>query len=104
MTAQLINAADGYHVWSERDDRTLTDVFAIQGDIAEASPTTIAIAAFEVFRQRAAPKGSTLMLPPGCFPLTVSYWPGAWSAHDTLGFQSTNVPNGLSFHAHTWIS
>ena len=66
MTAQLINAEDGYHVWSERDDRTLTDVFAIQGDIAEASPTTIAIAAFEVLRQRAAPEGAApLCCPPG---------------------------------------
>ena len=36
VTAQLINAEDGYHLWSERYDRELTDVFAIQDDIAEA--------------------------------------------------------------------
>jgi serine/threonine-protein kinase len=36
VTAQLINAEDGYHVWSERYDRELTDVFAIQDDIAQA--------------------------------------------------------------------
>ncbi len=36
MTAQLINAEDGYHLWSERYDRELTDVFAIQDDIAQA--------------------------------------------------------------------
>jgi serine/threonine-protein kinase len=36
VTAQLINAADGYNLWSERYDRELTDVFAIQDDIAEA--------------------------------------------------------------------
>jgi serine/threonine-protein kinase len=35
VTAQLINAKDGYHVWSERYDRELTDVFAIQDDIAQ---------------------------------------------------------------------
>ena len=36
VTAQLINAEDGYHLWSERYDRELTDVFAIQDDIATA--------------------------------------------------------------------
>jgi eukaryotic-like serine/threonine-protein kinase len=36
VTAQLINAADGYHLWSERYDRELSDVFAIQDDIAQA--------------------------------------------------------------------
>lgn len=36
ITAQLVNAEDGYHVWSERYDREITDVFAIQEDIARA--------------------------------------------------------------------
>ena len=36
VTAQLINAQDGYHLWSERYDRELTDVFAIQDEIAQA--------------------------------------------------------------------
>ena len=35
---------------------------------------------------------------------TCVYWPPGWSAQDTLGFQSTNTPNGLSFQAQTWIS
>lgn len=34
ITAQLINAKDGYHLWSETYDRYLDDVFAIQDDIA----------------------------------------------------------------------
>lgn len=34
VTAQLINAADGYHLWSETYDREVTDLFAIQEDIA----------------------------------------------------------------------
>ncbi len=36
ITAQLVNVADGYHVWSERYDRELDDVFAIQDEIARA--------------------------------------------------------------------
>lgn len=34
VTAQLINGADGYHVWSERFDRELDDVFEVQEEIA----------------------------------------------------------------------
>ena len=34
ITAQLIKASDGYHLWSETWDRTLVDVFAIQDEIA----------------------------------------------------------------------
>jgi TolB-like protein/Tfp pilus assembly protein PilF len=34
ITAQLIHAEDGYHLWSETYDRTLDDVFAIQDEIA----------------------------------------------------------------------
>ena len=36
ITAQLIDVADGYHLWSERYDRELIDVFAIQDEIATA--------------------------------------------------------------------
>lgn len=34
ITAQLIRAADGFHVWSANYDRTLEDIFAIQDEIA----------------------------------------------------------------------
>ena len=36
ITAQLINAADGYHLWSETYDRTLDDIFVVQDNIAGA--------------------------------------------------------------------
>ncbi|MGE5235750.1 MAG: protein kinase domain-containing protein [Acidobacteriota bacterium] len=34
ITVQLINVADGYHLWSERFDRHADDIFAIQDEIA----------------------------------------------------------------------
>jgi len=34
VTAQLVNVADGYRLWSDRYDREMQDVFAIQDDIA----------------------------------------------------------------------
>jgi len=36
VTAQLIDVSDGSHLWSETYDRTLTDIFAIQDDVAAA--------------------------------------------------------------------
>ncbi|UCF64511.1 MAG: tetratricopeptide repeat protein [bacterium] len=36
ITAQLINAADGYHLWSAVYERELTDIFEVQGEIARS--------------------------------------------------------------------
>jgi len=36
VTTQLINATDGYQLWSERYDRSFDDIFAIQDDIARS--------------------------------------------------------------------
>lgn len=36
ITAQLVNVADGYHIWSEKYDRNKEDIFAIQDEISLA--------------------------------------------------------------------
>jgi serine/threonine protein kinase/Tfp pilus assembly protein PilF len=36
ITAQLISIADGFHLWSERYDREMTDIFAVQDEISQA--------------------------------------------------------------------
>jgi TolB-like protein len=41
ITAQLIRADDGFHVWSENYDRTLEDVFGIQDEIAQLVSTSL---------------------------------------------------------------
>jgi serine/threonine-protein kinase len=41
ITAQLVNASDGYQLWSERYDRELTDVFEVQEEIAKAIATRL---------------------------------------------------------------
>ena len=51
ITAQLIKADDGYHLWSQTFDRTLDDVFAIQDEISAA-----VVAALKVKLLGAAPK------------------------------------------------
>ena len=41
VTAQLINAADGYHLWSENFDRNLEDIFEVQDDISKKIANTL---------------------------------------------------------------
>lgn len=36
VTVQLVNAADGYYLWSQAFDRMLTDVFALQDEVARS--------------------------------------------------------------------
>jgi predicted ATPase/serine/threonine protein kinase/TolB-like protein len=36
ITVQLVNAADGYHLWSERYDREMRDIFDVQDEITVA--------------------------------------------------------------------
>ena len=36
ITAQLIDGAEGKHLWAERKDRDLTDIFALQDEISQA--------------------------------------------------------------------
>ncbi len=36
ITAQLVNVADGFHLWSETYDRVLDDIFAVQDEISKA--------------------------------------------------------------------
>jgi serine/threonine-protein kinase len=57
VTAQLITAADGTHLWSERYDRQLQDMFALQDEIAAAiaSELKIKFAAAPAERPRLQP-------------------------------------------------
>jgi len=43
ITAQLIRASDGFHIWSETYDRDLIDIFAIQDEIALAVSEQLAV-------------------------------------------------------------
>jgi non-specific serine/threonine protein kinase len=44
ISAQLVNAADGFHLWAERYDRTLQDVFAVQEEIASSIAEALRVA------------------------------------------------------------
>jgi serine/threonine-protein kinase len=43
ISAQIIDAADGYHVWSEQYDRRLVDLFAVQDEISASILETLKV-------------------------------------------------------------
>ena len=56
VTAQLIEATSGNHVWAERYDRGLADIFAVQDEITTAVTVAIAPAIADAELQRAMRK------------------------------------------------
>jgi adenylate cyclase len=59
ITAQLINAATGHHVWAEKYDRELKDIFALQDEITAKLVTALEVRLTEGEQARLRLKGST---------------------------------------------
>jgi adenylate cyclase len=72
VTAQLVEAETTKHVWAERYDRDLADVFAVQDEITEAVTIAITPAIAEAEQQRAMRK------PPGSLDAWAAYQRGLW--------------------------
>ena len=105
ISAQLMAVADGYQLWSERYDRELVDVFAVQDEIAGAiarrleltlappmaaptRATTADVEAFElVARGRALTthRGRPILEAITCFERAIELAPRSAAAHAGLG-------------------
>jgi len=72
VTAQLVEAETGRHVWADRYDRDLADIFAMQDEIAQAVTTAIAPAIDQAERQRA------MRRPPESLDAWAAYQCGLW--------------------------
>jgi adenylate cyclase len=75
ITTQLIDATSGSHVWADRYDRDLSDVFAVQDEITASVAGTIEPALAEVEQQRALRK------PPDSLDAWEAYQRGLWHFH-----------------------
>ena len=53
VTAQLVRADNGYHLWSETYDRKLDDIFKVQDDIADAVVKALKVSLFAAQEPRA---------------------------------------------------
>jgi len=112
ITAQLVDVADGYHLWSERFDREMRDIFEVQdeitlavvdalkvsllGEVPQTAPPTSDTAAYELYL-----KGRTLLYQRGlsipkavaCFRQAVDLdpdyaqaWAGLADGYTTTGY------------------
>ena len=113
ITAQLIDAASGYQLWSERYDRVMEDVFAVQDEIAttiagrlqvslaadrvqNAEPPTRNIAAYELYLKGRAllyQRGLSIAKAIDCFTQAVALdpdyaqaWAGLADGYTTSGY------------------
>jgi adenylate cyclase len=59
ITAQLIDAETGKHIWGERYDRELDDIFAVQDEVTRAIVATIAAQLGKTVSENAARKTTT---------------------------------------------
>jgi adenylate cyclase len=59
INAQLIDTATGHHLWAERYERNLKDIFALQGEIVQTIVATLAIKVDEAEIARAMRKDTT---------------------------------------------
>ena len=59
VTAQLIDAQSGFHLWSETYDRELKDIFAIQDEIARAIGNELKVRVLGQGQSKAAVSGTT---------------------------------------------
>jgi adenylate cyclase len=72
VTAQLIEAGTGNHVWAERYGRDLADIFAVQDEITHALTTALTPAIAEAELRRALRK------PPESLDAWAAYQRGLW--------------------------
>ena len=79
VTAQLIEAATGNHLWAERYDRTLDDVFALQDEMTETIVKAIQPELEVAERERARRK------PPESMDAWESYQRGLWHIYQMTG-------------------
>lgn len=119
ITVQLVNAGDGYHLWSEMYDREMKDVFAIQEEIAKAIAQRLEITldseqrplfragtdnleAFKLYTQGRAlffQRGPHLIRSVECCKQAVALdpkyglaWSGLADAYNTVGFYGLARP------------
>jgi adenylate cyclase len=58
ITAQLIDALNGHHLWAKRYDRNLSDIFAVQDEITKEIITAMQVKLTEGEEVKAAAKGT----------------------------------------------
>ncbi|MBI3796619.1 MAG: tetratricopeptide repeat protein [Deltaproteobacteria bacterium] len=67
ITAQLIDASSGYHVWAERYDRDLQDIFAVQDEVTQQIVAALKVKLTTVERDRLGRQPTTNLEAYDCY-------------------------------------
>jgi adenylate cyclase len=79
ITAQLIDGASGDHIWAERYDRELTDIFAIQDELSKAIVEALKIKLLPEERKAIEQRGTNSVEAYNLYLLAHNYWvSGNW--------------------------
>ena len=74
ITAQLIDAASGDHLWAERYDRDLTDIFAIQDEISKAIVEALKVKLLPEEKKAIEQRGTTNADAYNLYLMARQYW------------------------------
>jgi adenylate cyclase len=74
VTAQLIDGATGGHVWADRYDRDLTDIFAIQDEISKAIVEALKVKLLPCEKQAIEQRGTTNVEAYNLYLMARQYW------------------------------
>jgi adenylate cyclase len=74
ITAQLIDGASGDHVWAERYDRDLTDIFAIQDEISKAIVDALKVKLLPEEKKAIEQRGTTSAEAYNLYLMARQYW------------------------------
>ncbi len=74
ITAQLIDGRSGGHVWAERYDRDLTDIFAIQDEISKAIVAALKVKLMPEEKKAIEQRGTTNVEAYNLYLLARQYW------------------------------
>jgi TolB-like protein/Tfp pilus assembly protein PilF len=90
ITAQLIDAQKGYHVWSQTYDRKLADIFAIQDEIAKAIGDELQVQIVGAQEQGKSSAGTRNLVAYDLYLRAIALWQtrredALWQAVDLLG-------------------
>jgi len=79
ITAQLIEGATDKHLWAERYDRELDDIFAVQDDISRSIVSALQVRLGKAESQAIAQRGTTNPKAYRFYLMARGYWLGGWS-------------------------
>lgn len=79
ITAQLVDGSTGGHIWAERYDRELTDIFAIQDEISKAIVDALKLRLLPQEKQAIEQRGTTSAEAYNLYLMANNYWvTGNW--------------------------